>query len=311
MVDVSVVLTSYNIEKYITHSLHSLVAQEFDNYEVIVVDDGSNDSTYQIIEKFAKEFNFIKPYKIPHQNAGVARNFALDKINGKYVIFLDGDDVFSECFLYKMFNKIEQEKAEIVICNSEEFIDDIKTASKKHSYENDIPIGWAFDKIIESDLIKKHNLAFSNLSSSNDLAFVYSAFFLSKKTVFIDETLVYKRIRQESISNNRDEKNAFLALIELKENLIKFDIFKKHKTDFQNIVLKFLYWHFNSYKTKEKRKKVYEYMKYFENEFDILRLKDIKNKKYFEFYKLVLNSKNYFTFCLLRPFLKFFIILNR
>ena len=168
---------------------------------------------------------------------------------------------------------------------------------KKHSYENDIPIGWAFDKIIESDLIKKHNLAFSNLSSSNDLAFVYSAFFLSKKTVFIDETLVYKRIRQESISNNRDEKNAFLALIELKENLIKFDIFKKHKTDFQNIVLKFLYWHFNSYKTKEKRKKVYEYMKYFENEFDILRLKDIKNKKYFEFYKLVLNSKNYFTFC--------------
>ena len=291
MIRVSVVLTTYNLENIVSEAINSLIGQSFSDFEIIIVDDGSSDSTPEIIKKYSEKFDFIKPILLTHQGCGNSRNEGCKAAKGKYVIFLDGDDIFDCDLLFNMYKKIEEEKADIVICNSREFEGSIKNIKKTH-FHTEYPIGWAWDKMIRKSLIEEYDLKFSNLSSSNDLTFVYCALFLSKKTVKIPDCLVYRRLRENSVSFLRDEKNAFIALSELKQKLLEIDKFEALENDFQNIALRLIFWLFNSAKTKEKRKKVLEYIKYYENFLNILCIKNVKYKKCYNFYSIAVKSKN-------------------
>ncbi len=295
MVKVSVVLTTYNLENVVSETINSLIGQSFSDYEIIIVDDGSSDSTSRIIQKYAEKFDFIKPFLLTHQGCGKSRNAGLLKASGKYVIFVDGDDIFDSDFLYNMYKKIEEEKADVCICNSREFEGSIKNIKKTH-FHSEYPIGWAWDKMIRKSLIDEYGLKFSDLSSSNDLTFVYCVLFLSKKTVKIPDCLVYRRLRENSVSYLRDEKNAFIALCELKEKLCDLERYDEFENDFQNIALRIIFWLFNSAKTKDKRKKILEYIKYYENYLEILKIKNIKFKNCFNFYKIAWKSKSELDF---------------
>ncbi len=292
---ISVILTTYNLENIISETLNSLIGQSFSDFEIIVVDDGSSDSTVKIIEKYAQRFEFIKPHFLKHLGCANCRMEGYKYATGKYVIFLDGDDVFDCDFLLKMYKKIEEENADICICNSKEFEGSIKNIKKTH-FNSDYPIGWAWDKLIRKSLIDKWDLKFSNLSSSNDLVFVYSALFLSKKTVKIPDCLVYRRIRENSASYLRDEKNAFIALCELKQKLCELDKFEEFKDDFQSIAIRLIFWLFNSAKNREKRKLVLEYIRYYENLLNISNIKNNKYKNYYEFYIIALKSRSEIDF---------------
>ena len=292
---ISVILTTYNLENIISETLNSLIGQSFSDYEIIVVDDGSSDSTVNIIKKYAERFDIIKPLYLVHNGCGYCRNEGFKLASGKYVVFLDGDDIFDSDFLFNMYKKIEEEKADICICNSKEFEGNIKNIKKTH-FNSDYPIGWAWDKLIKKSLVDKWDLKFSNLSSSNDLTFVYCALFLSEKTVKISDCLVYRRLRENSVSFLRDEKNAFVALCELKQKLCEINKFEDFENDFQNIALRLIFWLFNSAKTKEKRKNVLEYIKYYENLLNILNIKNIKYKKCYNFYSVAVASKNELDF---------------
>lgn len=296
MTKISVILTTYNIEKYVKESIKSLIAQEFDDYEIIVVDDESNDNTYKIVQKYAQKFDFIKAYQIEHSLVGEARNFGFKQSRGKYVIFLDGDDVFDSCMLYKMYQKMENENSDVAICGSLEFVDNLRNIKKYHSILDKYPIGWASDKLVKRKLIEKYDLKFSDFYSSEDLVFGYGSYFLASKVSRVNENLLFRRIRKESVSNNRDTKNAFVALLELKEKLIQAQKFDKLKNDFQNIALNFLFWHFKSIGKIEFKKEIWEYMRFFENELDILRMKDVEFEKAYKFYSCAIKSKDFNSF---------------
>lgn len=291
----SVILTTYNLENIVSETINSLIGQSFSDFEIIIVDDGSKDSTPKIVQKYSEKFDFIKPVLLSHNGCGYSRNEGLKIAKGKYVVFLDGDDIFDSDFLFSMYKKLEEEKADICICNSKEFEGSIKNIKKTHFHSN-YPIGWAWDKMIKKTLIDEYDLKFSNLTSSNDLAFVYCALFLSKKTVKIHDCLVYRRLRENSVSSLRDEKNAFIALCELKEKLCELEKYSEFENDFQNIALRFIFWIFNSAKTKEKRKKVLEYIRYYESYLEILKTKNIQYKNCYNFYKIALKSKSELDF---------------
>ncbi len=295
MIRVSVVLTTYNLENIVSEAINSLIGQSFSDFEIIIVDDGSSDSTPEIIKKYSEKFDFIKPILLTHQGCGNSRNEGCKAAKGKYVIFLDGDDIFDCDLLFNMYKKIEEEKADIVICNSREFEGSIKNIKKTH-FHTEYPIGWAWDKMIRKSLIEEYDLKFSNLSSSNDLTFVYCALFLSKKTVKIPDCLVYRRLRENSVSFLRDEKNAFIALCELKEKLCELERYNEFENDFQNIAIRLVFWLYNSAKTRERRKKVLEYIKYYENYLEIISIKDVQYENCFNFYKIALKSKSELDF---------------
>ncbi|WP_417943098.1 glycosyltransferase family 2 protein [Flavobacterium sp. RS13.1] len=92
---VSIITPTYNAEKYIRETLLSVVNQSYQNWEMILADDASTDNTVAIIEEFAKQDNRIKLFKLPENRGnGFARNAALEKATGKYIAYLDADDVW-------------------------------------------------------------------------------------------------------------------------------------------------------------------------------------------------------------------------
>ena len=102
----TVAICSYNIEKYIERAIKSVLNQEYENHEVIVVDDCSQDNTVEIIKKY--ENNKLKFFST-EKNSGTAaasRNISIEKARGEYIIFLDGDDTLYD---NKTLQKIDQE----------------------------------------------------------------------------------------------------------------------------------------------------------------------------------------------------------
>ena len=88
----SFIIPIYNVEQYLDRCIRSIVNQTYDDYEVILVDDGSTDSSYSICEKYAREYPQVKPYTKENGGVSAARNFGLDKAAGEYIIFVDSDD---------------------------------------------------------------------------------------------------------------------------------------------------------------------------------------------------------------------------
>lgn len=114
---ISVIIPVYNVEHYLRNSLNSLCSQTFKDWEAICVNDGSTDMSEQILREFAakdKRFTIIS-----QSNSGqsVARNKALAVAKGKYIAFLDSDDIISNDFFEKLYNAAEQTGADMAIAS--------------------------------------------------------------------------------------------------------------------------------------------------------------------------------------------------
>ena len=107
---VSIITPMYNGEKYVSQTIESVLAQTYQNWEMIIVDDGSKDASSQIVKKYSIEDNRIK--LVHQQNAGsaAARNNALRRANGRYICFLDADDLLDNSFLEKQLEYLKTEK---------------------------------------------------------------------------------------------------------------------------------------------------------------------------------------------------------
>ncbi|MFT0331182.1 glycosyltransferase family 2 protein [Bacteroides thetaiotaomicron] len=104
---VSIITPMYNGEKYVSQTIESVLAQTYQNWEMIIVDDGSKDASPQIVKKYSIEDNRIK--LVHQQNAGsaAARNNALRRANGRYICFLDADDLLDNSFLEKQLEYLK------------------------------------------------------------------------------------------------------------------------------------------------------------------------------------------------------------
>ena len=110
---VSIIIPNYNKAPYIREAIESALNQTYKNIEVIVVDDGSTDESKEIIKSFGKK---IKAYFLPHKNANVARNFGFKKSKGKYIQFLDSDDIILPEKIEKQVELLEKTGAEMALC---------------------------------------------------------------------------------------------------------------------------------------------------------------------------------------------------
>ncbi|WP_049945042.1 glycosyltransferase [Butyrivibrio sp. AC2005] len=113
---ISVIVPVYNIENYIEISLKSLITQTYKNLEIILVDDGSTDSSGSICEKVAKEDDRIRVVHQANQGLSAARNTGLDIAKGEYIFFCDSDDYLQKDALEKMLNIMNRDHADIVAC---------------------------------------------------------------------------------------------------------------------------------------------------------------------------------------------------
>lgn len=118
--NVSILIPVYNCSEYIGAAIESVLAQTFQNFEIIVVDDGSEDETASVVKTY-KEVQYI--YQ-PHQGVAVARNRALQEASGKWISFLDADDLILPSKLEKQIAYLEMNpECEIVFCEYQNFLE--------------------------------------------------------------------------------------------------------------------------------------------------------------------------------------------
>jgi glycosyltransferase involved in cell wall biosynthesis len=263
---ISVIIPIYNCEKYIKECLSSLIKQTFKNFEIICINDGSNDDTLKILKKFEAKDERIIIFNQNNSGPGIARNVGMKKSKGEYLMFLDSDDIFKKTMLEELYIKIKENESDVVICNSQNFekkkwwkkfyeknylINDNIIKQKTFSsldIEKDffnLFIWWPWDKLFKRKYIENLGIEYQNLKSSEDLFFVAASVIAAKKISYLDKILINHRIGiKNSVSNSRQKSwdNFYYALKELKKFLKEKGLYKRFKQDFINYVASFSIW---------------------------------------------------------------------
>ena len=118
MKKLSAIVPVYNVENYLQRCLESLVNQTIDNYEIIIVNDGSTDKSLAICEDYQKQYpDLIVVLNKTNGGLSDARNYAIDKVNGEFLTFIDGDDWIDINMFAAMYDKAMITNADIVACD--------------------------------------------------------------------------------------------------------------------------------------------------------------------------------------------------
>ncbi|MCI8453774.1 MAG: glycosyltransferase [Lachnospiraceae bacterium] len=120
-IDISVIVPIYNVEEYLRACLESLLKQGTPRLEVLMVDDGSTDHSGEIAKEYADRYPNFTYYRIENGGLGHARNYGMQYARGKYIAFVDSDDVVVGKTYEKMFILAERDKSELTICNAIRF----------------------------------------------------------------------------------------------------------------------------------------------------------------------------------------------
>lgn len=213
MKNISVIVPIYNSEKYISRCIDSILNQEYKDFELLLINDGSTDNTINIINSYDDER--IKIYSQENKGAGSARNLGLKYATGKYIVFVDSDDIIKSDYLKIMIELIEKNNADIVACLYEKNVENIiENQTKNNEYieilnnekafkylislPEKIPmsvVGKIFLKeIIENNLFDENNYY-------EDIEFATKVFLNSKKVVFLNKKMYICNKRSNSRSS--------------------------------------------------------------------------------------------------------------
>ena len=111
---ISIISPVYNMEKYLEDCIKSILSQDYADFEVLVVNDGSSDSTLEILRKYEQQDSRIRVFDKINEGQGVARNYALQFAKGDYVLYLDPDDWLEEGALRKIYNKFKEDNYDVI-----------------------------------------------------------------------------------------------------------------------------------------------------------------------------------------------------
>ena len=112
---ISVLIPAYNAEKTIEKTLDSLLHQSIQEFEVVIVDDGSSDETQHILEIYKKKSDIFRVYKQNNSGVAATRQKLIEKAKGKYLLFCDADDYYNTNTIETVIKTIEREKPDLLI----------------------------------------------------------------------------------------------------------------------------------------------------------------------------------------------------
>jgi glycosyltransferase involved in cell wall biosynthesis len=113
----SIIIPVYNAEKYLERCIESIVKQSFSSYEIILIDDGSTDSSKALEDIFLKKMNNLRVFSSPHVGAPAARNIGIRNSMAEYIVFVDADDTLEVGLLEQIYNIIRNIKVDVCYAN--------------------------------------------------------------------------------------------------------------------------------------------------------------------------------------------------
>lgn len=269
---VSVIVPFYNSIPFVLNSIKYLKNQTLTSFEVILVDDGSEDKRISSVKKAIKGDKRFSLITQEYKGAGGARNLGITHAKGDYVIFLDADDVYHRELLEKLYSSATKYNSDIVLCdaslengerkkmiNASQLSGDVAEIANipEQIFQITYPAPW--NKLIRRRLIHDFDLNFMELENANDLTFTFSALAAAVRISWVEEPLVmYSHTNPGSIqrSKDKDPTNIVKALEGLLNNLIDFGKFEL----FQDSYLKFfentIRWNFKTFRNTSSRIKL-------------------------------------------------------
>lgn len=268
---ISIIVCVYNTEKYLDNCLNSIKKQEYKDFEAIIIDDGSTDSSKEIISKFiAADSRFIYYYQ---KNSGqaIARNVGISKANGEYIVFVDSDDMIGENYLLNLSKTIEAdydlgfsnllriyEKKPSMLTKFFQYIQ-IPSNKKNISIKDGIVSIMASPcaKIIKKDFLIKNQISFFPGKLYEDLFFSQSILLSEPKMMFIDDRSYNYIIHNKSSMTGNGHRafemfDVFDSILDLANKKGKLEEYHEEYEylAFYHIGIGTLYRYFNYKKTK-------------------------------------------------------------
>lgn len=288
MKKVSIIIPIYNVEKYVKKCIDSAVNQTLDDYEIIIVDDGSPDRSAEIAEGYAQKHQNIKILKKKNGGLSSARNAGLEVARGKYVYFIDSDDYIKENTIEELYFKAEKENLDIVYFNAAPLFESEEIRMKNQNYINyynrsgDYSLScsgqvmfanmyenreWypsACLQFIRRDFIEKNKLRFYEGIIHEDNLFSFKAVMQACKVGYIDKAYYYRIIRDDSIMTQRKSmrnvKGYLVSYREMISFLHEIKIDKTVESSIERYLYQSIYKNacniFNSLDEKEKVKEL-------------------------------------------------------
>lgn len=237
---ISIIIPIYNVELYIEQCLDSVNKQNYQDYEVILVNDGSTDRSVEKVEQFIKDKT--DKFKLFHkENGGLsdARNFGLLKASGDFVLFLDSDDYISPETLFIANNAAQTSQSDIICfaitevteegekirsipANAKVPIGTFQLSDRADLISSSLPNAW--NKLIRKSLFTENNVLFPKGLWYEDLATNPQLFYFANQVTFISDELYYYRQREGAITKTFSLK--VMDIYQVLENIKSF--FSKH-----------------------------------------------------------------------------------
>ena len=221
----SILVACYNAEKYIARCINSILNQDFKDYEIVVLDDGSKDKSYELLKTYKDK---IRLYKQKNMGPSATRNKLISLAKGKYFMFVDADDYIKSNTLSVIDSYLTKE-VDLLKYNYEESLNDKPTAISTN-FRNDIVDGKkAIDLLLESKIIfdtactyvinKKYfdnaKYSFEEGKFHEDFGLIPRMIYKAKKVVLINDVLYTYYQSEDSITRTSDEEKEFKKAMDI------------------------------------------------------------------------------------------------
>ena len=232
MLKVSVIIPVYNVEKYLTECLDSICGQTLRDIEIICVNDGSTDNSAEILVKYQNKDARIKIITQENKGPAGARNVGISAACGKYIYFMDSDDMLELDALDVLYKECQAENLDIIYFNPCVIYENSQIA-KKHQWHQDFVIRGNYKKVvsgqelfvelknnneyliavwmqmIKKDFIQEISLAFPNGIYHEDILFCLKGLLLAKRVCVMNKNFFIRRIRVDSIMTKKKDSRHF------------------------------------------------------------------------------------------------------
>ena len=234
MKKISVVVPVYNGEHFIKRCIDSILSQTYTNWELVIVDDGSTDSTVDILEEYKNKDDRIRYYTQENKGAGSARNLGIDYILGEYLVFVDADDWIAPQY----FEKLSLCKDDVVFIDANRISNGKKTTEFMSLFEGldkDNLIrcqmtgympwgGWR--KAVKVSLIKENKIRYSEHKVGEEAIYSFCVLQHSDSIRFLKDRFYNYEIRKGSLSQSYNLDPWWDVCIALKKHIKKMNCYE-------------------------------------------------------------------------------------
>lgn len=253
---ISLIVPVYNVENYLEKCLNSIRNQSYKNIQVIIINDGSNDNSCNIIDKYVNlDTRFQKVYQ-NNSGVGEARNNGILISKGQYIMFIDSDDYLHENFIQDLYNNIEKNKADIAVCDyyavfesnkiikyeknwicNKNILNDKEEIMKLFLLNNMAIVPW--NKLYKKSLFEFEKKPFPSNLKNEDIEGIFKIFYCAEKVSYVNKGLYYYLQRENSATKTYDNSifDMFTVLDNVKNYLINRNEYTKYKEELDYLFL--------------------------------------------------------------------------